>query len=82
MIHLVKMEAGVSHLGTAHVLMDGQETDVEKVLQVALSLVPRPCAFITCSMKFCTASDKYAGPGNEANYTSYIQFHLQLESSS
>ena len=79
MIHLVKMEAGVSHLGTAHVLMDGQETDVEKVLQVALSLVPRPCAFITCSMRFRTASDKY---GNEANYTSYIQFHLLLESSS
>ena len=31
------MEAGVSHLVTAHVLMDAQETDVEKVPPLTFS---------------------------------------------
>ena len=85
MIHLVKMEAGVSPLGTAHVLMDGQETDVEKVLQVALSLVPRPCAFVACSTlairNFILQVTNAQGLGTRLT-TSYIQFHLLLESAS
>jgi len=42
---------------------------------VLFSLVPSPCAFVACSMKFAqsefhTASDKRAGPGNKAKYHS------------
>ena len=45
------------------------------------SLVPRPCAFVACSTKLCefrTASDKRAGPGNEASVDMHAHDHCHI----